>query len=591
MKMNKMTILEKLGMIDKNYIMEADNAYEAAASVQSTREKPGRKFLDGLSHGWGVAVICLLVAGGVFGAILYAGQNPPDVIPPAGTKEENTAEEVTEPNVEETTLETEPEETNEETTQEAETQEPDVQDPKIQEILALAPAWKLPAEGNIVSENAFMTQYPGEDGEALDAVMRTAILETDANVQVYPLYFLADLLDEEGKVISHVSVPLPNVNGRVLYIEPDPQDNDLYKDIGRFVILGAQVYNINRPLAPGERFIINVNLSSTAFCWNDPSISPAYYMGFVGSQTFGRNDAWDAEFVQSLQDDPNFSGKLTEMKDALTALMSRATVIADTKTCYTPRTGKSLDEAEISALTGVTAEDLYTFFHETYGTGSVPPLVITPKPTEFTLVFDGGTLTGYEGGEPPAELVIPSETPDGTPVVKLGMNCFSGCDSIRSVVIPDTVHTMDGGVFRDCSNLEKVTIPTGLQFLYSYAFSGTKIKEIILPKSCQYVDMYAFAEVECDYVELWAEEIPQEAFTDAKIKNLVLREGVKRFNHQPNLEVENLYLPKSIELMAVDYIYVAGKYYFEGTEAEWESKNYHMDTEIVFEADPTILRP
>ena len=44
MKMNKMTILEKLGMIDKNYVMEADNAYEAAASAQSTREKPGRKF-------------------------------------------------------------------------------------------------------------------------------------------------------------------------------------------------------------------------------------------------------------------------------------------------------------------------------------------------------------------------------------------------------------------------------------------------------------------------------------------------------------------------------------------------------------------
>ncbi len=589
MKMNKMTILEKLGMIDKNYVMEADNAYEAAASVQSTREKPGRRFLDWLSHGWGVAVICMLVAGGVFAAILYAGQNPPDVIPPAGTKEENTAEEVTEPNVEETTPETEPEETNEETTQEAETQEPDVQDPKIQEILALAPAWKLPAEGSIVSENAFMTQYPGEDGEALDAVMRTAILETDANVQTYPLYFLADLLNEEGNVIASTSVSLPNVNGRVIYVEPNGEEEPPYQGIGKFVIIGAQVYNVQRPLAPGERFIINVNLSSTAFCWNDPSISPAYYMGFVGSQTFGRNEVWDAEFVQSLQDNPNFSGKLTEMKDALTALMSRATVIADTKTCYTPRMGKALDEAEIQAVTGVTPEDLYAFFYETYGTGTVPPLVITPKPTEFTLTFDGGKLTGYEGGEPPEELIIPSQTPDGTPVTVLGMGCFSSCKSIRNVVIPDTVHTIDGDVFRDCSNLEKITFPTGLKFLYGHAFSGTKIKEIILPKSCQYVDMYAFAEVECDYVELWAEEIPQEAFVEAKIKNLVLREGVKRLNNQPNFEVENMYLPKSIELIFGDY--ATEKYYFQGTEAEWESKNYHLDHEIIFEADFSDLKP
>lgn len=596
MKMNKMTILEKLGMIDKNYVMEADNAYDAAASAQSTREKPGRKFLDWMSHGWGVAVICMLVAGGVFAAILYAGQNPPDVLPPAGTKqEESSAEEVTEPeevtDPEESTQDDTQETTEEATTQENETQEPDVQDPKIQEILSLAPAWNLPAEGRIVSENAFMTRYPGEEGEAMEAVMRTAILETDANVQPCPLYFLADLLDEDGKVISSTSTALPNVNGRVIYVEPNGEEEAPYQGIGKFVILGAQVNNILRPLAPGERFIVNATLSSTAFYWNNPSISPTYYLGFVGSQTFGRNDMWDADLVQSLQENANFSGKLGEMRDALTALMSRATVIADTKTCYTPRTGKALDEDEISALTAVTPEDLYTFFHKTYGTGNVPPLEITPKPTEFTLVFDGGTLTGYEGGEPPEELVIPSETPDGTPVVKLGMDCFSSCDTIRSVVIPDTVHTLEGGVFRDCSNLEKVTIPAGLQFLYSYVFSGTKVKEIILPKSCQYVDMYALAEIDCDYVELWAEDIPQEAFLDSKIKNLVLREGVKRLNHQPRLEVENLYFPKSIELMAVDYIYVAGKYYFEGTEAEWESKNYHMEQEVVFEADPADLKP
>lgn len=592
MKMNKMTILEKLGMIDKQYVMEADNAYDAAASEQNTREKTGRKILDWFSHGWGVAMICMLVAGGVFAAILYAGQNPPDVIPPAGTKqEESTAEEVTEPMSAETSPETEPAETTEGDTEEVTAQEPETQDPKVSEILALAPAWNLPAEGRIVSENAFMTRYPGEEGEPLEAVMRTAILETDANTKADPLYFLADLLDEEGKVISSTSTALPNVNGRVIYVEPNGEEEAPYQGIGKFVILGAQVNNILRPLAPGERFIVNLILSSTAFCWNNPSINPAYYMGFVGSQAFERNDMWDAELVQSLQGNANFSGKLTEMKDALTALMSRATVIADTKTCYTPQTGKALDEAEISALTGVTPEDLYTFFHKTYGTGSVPPLEITPKPTEFTLTFDGGKLTGYEGGEPPAELVIPSTTPDGTPVTVLGMNCFSGCNTIRSVVIPDTVHTMDGGVFRDCDNLENVTIPAGLKFLYSYVFSGTKIKEIILPKGCQYVDIYALAEMDCDYVELWAEDIPQEVFANSKIKNLVLREGVKRLNHQPKLEVENLYFPKSIELMAVDYIYVAGKYYFEGTESEWESKNYHMEQEVIFEADPSDLKP
>lgn len=605
MKMNKMTILEKLGMIDKNYVLEADHAYEAAASQQKAKDKPVRKVLDWFSHGWGVAVICMLVAGGVFAAILYAGQNPPDVMPPAGTKaEESTDEEVTEPTAEDTVAETEPEETSAEDTvaetdedtttrQEAETQAPEVQDPKVQEILSLAPAWELPTEGRILSENAFMTPYINDDGEVMQTVVRTAILETDASVELYPLYFLADLLDEEGKVMMHVSQALPNVNGRVIYVAPSEEDDEAYREIGRFVVVGAWVGNVDRTLAPGERFTNNVQLMSTAFFWGTPSIGTVHYPGFVGSVSFGRNDAWDDAFVQSLQENADFSGKLTEMKTALTALADRATVIADTQKCYTPNTGKALDATEISVVTDVTAEELYTFFYQTYRAGNIPPLesAPTPKPTptEFTLVFDGGTLTGYEGGDPPAELIIPSETPDGTAVTKLGMNCFGRCESIRSVVIPDTVHTIDGGAFRDCTNLEEITISSQLKFLYGYAFSNTNLKEIILPESCQYVDMYAFAEVNCDYVELWAEDIPQEAFWYAKIKNLVLREGVKRLNNQPNFEVENIYLPRSIELIFADY--ASKKYYFAGTEAEWESKNYHMEKEMVFEADFSDLKP
>ncbi|MBQ9780656.1 MAG: leucine-rich repeat protein [Clostridia bacterium] len=94
MKINKFTIFEKVGKIDKNYVLEADNAYEAARVSREMREKPGHKFLDWLTHGWGVAIICILVSGGVLGGIIYAGQNPPD--PPTDTEtSESTSEEVT----------------------------------------------------------------------------------------------------------------------------------------------------------------------------------------------------------------------------------------------------------------------------------------------------------------------------------------------------------------------------------------------------------------------------------------------------------------------------------------------------------------
>lgn len=57
--------------------------------------------------------------------------------------------------------------------------------------------------------------------------------------------------------------------------------------------------------------------------------------------------------------------------------------------------------------------------------------------------------------------------------------CFSGCSSLRSFQIPTAVKTIGEGAFVD-SGIESVTLPEGLQRIYSRAFSCRQLGEIIL---------------------------------------------------------------------------------------------------------------
>lgn len=79
---------------------------------------------------------------------------------------------------------------------------------------------------------------------------------------------------------------------------------------------------------------------------------------------------------------------------------------------------------------------------------------------EFSLNGDGeswsvigiGTFSG-------TELKIPPVNYDTRPVTSIGDYAFSGCSSLTSVTIPDSVTNIGCGAFSGCSSLESITIP------------------------------------------------------------------------------------------------------------------------------------
>ena len=59
---------------------------------------------------------------------------------------------------------------------------------------------------------------------------------------------------------------------------------------------------------------------------------------------------------------------------------------------------------------------------------------------------------------------------------------FSGCSSLRSVVLPEGITSISGSLFNGCSSLESITIPSTVTSVGGYAFNGcSSLTEIILP--------------------------------------------------------------------------------------------------------------
>ena len=108
--------------------------------------------------------------------------------------------------------------------------------------------------------------------------------------------------------------------------------------------------------------------------------------------------------------------------------------------------------------------------------------VVTEGNYEYDRVYTGGrneiTILKYSGNE--TDVVIP-ETFSSYPVVAIGnedKQPFSRNKTIETVVIPDTVKSIAGAAFYDCSNLTTITIGANLTSIGSKAFYNCSLNTV-----------------------------------------------------------------------------------------------------------------
>lgn len=106
---------------------------------------------------------------------------------------------------------------------------------------------------------------------------------------------------------------------------------------------------------------------------------------------------------------------------------------------------------------------------------------------DYTISDGAATITGYSGNK--KNVHIP-ELLGGCPVVAIGGSAFSGDESIRNIVIPETVTEIGDNAFNGCVNLESIKIPRPVQSIGNGAFSGCSNLTIIGKKD-SYAQAYA----------------------------------------------------------------------------------------------------
>ena len=84
---------------------------------------------------------------------------------------------------------------------------------------------------------------------------------------------------------------------------------------------------------------------------------------------------------------------------------------------------------------------------------------------------------------PPADPREVFEIPEG--VISIGASAFEDNDTLKEVVMPDTVRMINMGAFEYCGDLEKINISNNCRQISQYAFSGTALESIHIPASVE----------------------------------------------------------------------------------------------------------
>ena len=179
---------------------------------------------------------------------------------------------------------------------------------------------------------------------------------------------------------------------------------------------------------------------------------------------------------------------------------------------------------------------------------------IEETPFEFDEMT--GTITGYKGGKPPVNLVIPEDI-NGVPVKHIGEKAFYYSTSggmistqIKTLELPESIEVIGKWAFQG-NLLEKLTLPDSVIELSERAFFGNKLTEIEFSNSLKSIGNSAFMQNQLKEIEIPSnvEEIQEGAFKTNLLTNVILHEGLKNIgaNAFEDSQIDEIIIPETVE--------------------------------------------
>ena len=108
-----------------------------------------------------------------------------------------------------------------------------------------------------------------------------------------------------------------------------------------------------------------------------------------------------------------------------------------------------------------------------------------------------------------------------SPIVTIDTGAYANDLDVQELICSDTLTTIQANAFTGAYNLEAVQFKDRLSYIGDYAFYGTAIKELELPKSLRIIDEYAFAY--CKYL------------TEVKLNEGLTKVGARAFMQDVSL--------------------------------------------------------
>ncbi|MFA5007245.1 MAG: leucine-rich repeat protein [Candidatus Izemoplasmatales bacterium] len=92
-------------------------------------------------------------------------------------------------------------------------------------------------------------------------------------------------------------------------------------------------------------------------------------------------------------------------------------------------------------------------------------------------------LLELAAGFVPTDVVLPSQI-DGMNLIGFSGKMFSGCQTLTSIVIPETVGSVEHSAFFQCTNMISIELPEGLTVIEDYGLYGlSNVTSLIIPAS------------------------------------------------------------------------------------------------------------
>lgn len=255
--------------------------------------------------------------------------------------------------------------------------------------------------------------------------------------------------------------------------------------------------------------------------------------------------------------DGDYIDVFAKIAESTRSSSSSSSSILKTSLSSISSTGKSSSSSSISSFS---SSSLSSESSESSSLSSVSSNAIAPE-SDFTWVAVGGEyvrITGYTG---PGGVVHIPDTIDGLPVTIIGRASFSGTSVVR-VFFPDGIEKLSDEVFKDCSQLISVSLPSTLTDIGAQAFQNSGLKEIVIPDNVVYFglgDMIDNGSIFADCTSLVSVTIGS-GITDLYAKNFEncsSLESILFTGDAPTFE-EDTFLNSNENLLIYYYSYTSG---------------------------------